>query len=173
MRLPSIALSALVGAVLSAGCDRYPCDFQSRSVQYEAQMGNGPVARGFLELIETHGAEEVPSVLWFVRVAPLPAPATRVLLREGAPDSQGRVLYEFPLTNAVADTGIITQVFVRTPYAGQIPFAELWELLLRQPVSFEVTFAGDASPVRIGPLARTGFSDWEDGCSRIIPGIPY
>ena len=172
MRLRTIALSALVGAVLSAGCDTQPCDFQSRDVQYEAQMGNGPLARGFLELNETHGAGELPSVLWHVRVTPLPAPATRVFLREGAPDSSGRVLYEFPLTNAVADTGIITQVFVRTPYAGQVPFVELWEILQRQPVSFEVTFAGDASPVRIGPLGRTAFSDWEDGCSRAIPGLP-
>jgi hypothetical protein len=82
------------------------------------------------------------------------------------------VLYEFPLTNAVADTGVITQVFVRTPYAGQVPFAELWELLLRQPVSFEITFAGEAPAVRVGPLGRTGFSDWEEACSRRIPGIP-
>ena len=171
MRLRSIALPAIVSAVLSAGCDSYPCDFQSRDVQYEAQTGNGPVARGFLELFETNGAGEVPSVLWHVRVTPLPAPATRVLLREGAHDSLGRVLYEFPLTNAVADTGVIAQAFVRTPYAGQVPFAELWELLQRQPVSFEVTFAGDASPVRIGPLGRTAFSDWEDACSRPIPGL--
>ena len=172
MRLRSIALSALVGAVLSAGCDSYTCDFQIRAVQYEADMGNGPVARGFLQLIETRGADEVPSVLWYVRVAPLPAPATRVLLREGTTGSSGRVLYEFPLTNAVAEAGVITQVSVRTPYAGQVPFAELWELLQRQPASFEVTFAGDPSPVRIGPLGRTGFNDWEEGCSRRIPGIP-
>jgi hypothetical protein len=172
MRLRPIALSALVGAVLSAGCDRYPCDFQSREVQYEAQMGNGSIARGFIELIETNVAGEVPSVLWHVRVSPLPAPATRVVLREGAPDSSGRVLYEFPLTNAVADTGIVTQVSVRTPYAGQVPFAEFWDLLQRQPASFEVTFAGDASPVRVGPLGRIGFSDWQDACARRIPGIP-
>jgi hypothetical protein len=171
MRLRLIALSALLGAVLSAGCDSQLCDFQSRDVQYEAQMGNGLLARGSLELFETFGAGEVPSVLWHVRVTPLPAPATRVLLREGAPDALGRVLYEFPLTNAVADTGIITQVFVRTPYAGQLPFAALWELLQRQPVSFEVTFAGDAPPVRVGPLGRTAFSDWKQACSRPIPGL--
>ena len=172
MRLRSIALSALVGSILSAGCDTQPCDFDSREVQYEAEMGNGPVARGFLELIETRGAGEAPSMLWHVRVAPLPAPATRVLLREGAPDSLGRVLYEFPLTNAVAEAGIITQVSVRTPYAGPVPFAEFWNVLQLQPVSFEVTFAGDASPVRVGPLGRIEFDDWEQGCSRIAPGIP-
>jgi hypothetical protein len=166
MWLRSIAAVATVPALLAAGCDPYRCEVQSRSLQYEADIAGGPIAgRGSLELAETRGAENAAFVLWHVRASPLPAPVARVLLREGTPQAPGRVLYEFPLTNAVADSGVITQVFVRTPYAGQVPFAELWELIQRQPVSFEVVFAGAAPPLLIGPLGRTGSSDWHDVCT--------
>jgi hypothetical protein len=166
MSLRSIASAAVVSAVLSAGCDPYRCEVQSRSLQYEAELGSGPVAgRGVLELAETRGAENAAFVLWHVRASPLAAPAVRVSLREGTPEAPGRVLYDFPLINAVADSGVVTQVFVRAPYAGQVSFAELWELVQRKPVSFEVVFAADALPVRIGPLGRTGSSDWHDVCS--------
>lgn len=166
MQLRPIAAATLVAAVLAAGCDPYRCLVQSRAQQYEAQTASGPVAgRGFLELAESRGAENGAFVMWHVRASPLPAPATRVFLREGTPEAAGRVLYEFPLTNAVADSGVITQVFTRTPYAGTVPFAELWDLVQRQPVSFEVVFASDLPALRMGPVNRTGSSDWQDVCS--------
>lgn len=67
--------------------------------------------------------------------------------------------------NSVPESGVITQVFVRTAYAGEVPFAEIWELVERQPVSFEVVFDGDVRPLVVGPLIRTGSSDWQEACS--------
>ena len=165
MPLRSTAI-ALLPAFLWAGCNPYRCLVQSRSQVFEGQPASGTVAgRGSLQLTETRGDENGAWVVWHVRASPLPAQATRVFLREGTPDAPGRVLYEFPLTNAVAESGVITQVFVRIPYAGQVPFEELWELVQRQPVSFEVVFGGGAPPLRIGPLNRTGSSDWHDVCT--------
>ena len=160
------AAAAVVTAVVLGGCDPYRCETQARSLQYEATVASGPVtSRVAVELAEMRGRETGAFVLWHVRVSPLAAPATRVLLREGRPAAPGRVLYDFPLLNAVPPSGVVTQVFVRTPYAGQVPFAELWDVIQRQPVFFEVVLAGDAPPVALGPLERTGSSDWRDVCS--------
>ncbi|HET8646126.1 MAG TPA: hypothetical protein VFO85_11590 [Vicinamibacteria bacterium] len=156
---------ASLAAALS-GCDPYRCLVQSRAQQFEAPIGSGPITgRAAFSLSQTRGAENDDFVMWHVRASPLPAPATRVTLREGTPDAPGRVLYEFPLVNAVADSGVITQVFTRTAYAGQVPFAELWDLVQRQPVSMEVVFTGDVPPLRVGPLSRTSSGDWQDVCT--------
>jgi hypothetical protein len=166
MRLRSAAPASLVAVALLAGCDPYQCLVQSRAQQYELQTASGPAAgRVALELSQTRGDENDDFVLWHVRLDGATAPATRVLLREGLPQTPGRVLYEFPLTNAVPASGVVTQVFTRTRYAGQVPFAELWDLIQSQPVSFEVQFSGDSPPVRVGPLGRTGGSDWQDVCT--------
>lgn len=59
----------------------------------------------------------------------------------------------------------MTQVFVRTAYAGEVPFAELWDLVQRDAVSFHAELDGDGRPQRVGPLVRTGSSDWQEACS--------
>jgi hypothetical protein len=152
-------LSAALALLAGTGCDfGERCTVESRTLEYEA-------GRGYLELVETRGAENATFILWHVRVDASVGTATRAVLREGTPDAPGRVLYDFPLVNPVPASGVVTQVFVRTAYAGEIPFAELWELLGRQPVSFEVGFDGDVPPVRDGPLERSGFSDWQETCS--------
>jgi hypothetical protein len=69
------------------------------------------------------------------------------------------------VVNSVPESGVITQVFVRTAYAGEVPFAELWDLVQREAVSFEVVFEGDVRTLRVGPLLRTGFSDWQEVCT--------
>lgn len=165
-RFASVSAVAVAAAALAAGCDPYRCLVQSRAQQYEATIGSGPVAgRASFELAETRGAESGQFVMWHVRASPLPAAATRVLLRAGSPEAPGRLLYEFPLVNAVPDSGVITQVFSRTPYAGGVPFAELWDLVQREPVLFEVVLAGGTAPLRIGPLDRTLSTDWQDVCT--------
>ena len=163
LRFTTVLVTA---AAFSAACNPYRCLVQSRAQQFEAQFARGMASgRGSLLLSETRGAESGGFVIWHVRVAPLPAAAARVVLREGTREAPGRVLYEFPLVNVVPDSGVVTQVFTRTAYAGRVPFAELWELLQRQPVVFEVAFAGGAPPLRIGPLDRTSAGDWQDVCT--------
>ena len=160
------AVMTFVAAVLFAGCNPYRCLVQSRFQRYDAQIGGGPIAgRGVFELTETRGAENATLVLWHVRASPLPAAATRVFLREGTADTPGRLLYEFPLMNAVPESGVITQAFAGVPHAGPVPFAELWELVQRQPVSFEIVFGSGPPPLRIGPLNRAGSGDWQDVCT--------
>lgn len=113
-------------------------------------------------------------MIWHVRAAPLPAAVERVLLREGTPEAPGRVLYEFPLANVVPELGVITQASTPTPYAGLVPFTELWDLVQRQPVVFEVVFGGGAPPLhgsltkaqRGWTVTRTGsVSDWSPGAA--------
>jgi hypothetical protein len=165
MRLRSIAILVTIAA-FSAACNPYRCLVQSRAQQFEAQFVSGVVSgRGFLLLSETRGAESGAFVTWHVRMAPVSAAVARVLLREGTREAPGRVLYEFPLVNVVPDSGVITQVFTPTPYAGRVPFAELWDLIQRQAVLFEVVFAGGAPPLHIGPLDRTSAGDWQDVCT--------
>jgi hypothetical protein len=151
-------MCAALAVIAGAGCDLERCTVESRSLQYEA-------SGGFLELTETRGAENARWILWHVRVAPVPGTPRAAVLREGPPEAPGRRLYEFPLVNSVPESGVVTQVFVRTPYAGEVPFDELWELVQNEPVSFEVLFDGDVPPRRIGPLLRTGSSDWQETCS--------
>jgi hypothetical protein len=159
----------MVLAVGVAGCDHgigVRCAIESRALEYAAETRTGTlVGNGFLTLSETRGAENRTFVTWHLRAAPSAARARAVLLRQGPPGAPGRLLIQFPLLNAVSESGVITQVFVQTPYAGEIPFAELWELIQREPVSFEVVFDGDAAPLRVGPLLRTNSSDWQEICS--------
>ena len=165
MRLRFTAV-LVTAAAFSTACDPYRCLVESRAQQFEAQLASGGVSgRGSLVLSETRGAETGAFVIWHVRATPLPADVARVLLREGTREAPGRVLYEFPLVNAVAESGVITQAFTRTPYAGPLPFAELWDLVGRQPVVFEIAFAGGAPPLHIGPLGRTSAGDWQDVCT--------
>jgi hypothetical protein len=161
------ALAVALAVVGGVGCDLGErCLVESRSLHYEAETSReGRVGRASLELTETRGAETASWVVWHVRVTPFVTGARRVVLREGPPDAPGRVLYDFVVVNAVPASGVVTQVFTRTPYAGEVPSAELWELVQRQPVSFEILFDGDARPFRVGPLLRTGSSDWQDACS--------
>ncbi len=157
---------AALGLAPSLGCEGERCLVQSRAIQHEAQSsGDGRVGRGFLELAETRAAENAAWVLWHVRVTPFAGTATTVVLRQGTPQAPGAVLYRFPVVNSAPDSGVLTQVFVRTAYAGEVPFDQLWDLVQSQPVSFEVVFDGGVAPLRIGPLLRTGFSDWQDACS--------
>ena len=163
-RIVAAALALIAAAACDFGVGR--CTVESRSVEYAAETRTGSlVVNGFLELAETRGAENGAWVLWHVRMAPFAGRARTVSLRQGPPEAPGRLLYEFAVVNSVPASGVITQVFVRTPYAGEVPFAELWELIQRQPVSFEVVFDGDSRPLVVGPLSRTGFSDWQDACS--------
>lgn len=156
-------------AVVVSGCDiggGGRCTVESRAVQYEAETRRGAlIGTAFLELSETRGAEDRDWVIWHLRAAPLAGRVTRVSLRQGTPGSPGRVLYEFPVVNPVPESGVITQVFVRTPYAGAVPFAELWELVQREPVTFEAVFDSNAEPLRVGPLVLTDSTDWQDACS--------
>jgi hypothetical protein len=163
--LGRIAAAAL--AVTAApGCDVDRCGVESRALEYAAETrSDSRVGNGFLELSETRGAENASSVIWHVRVAPFAGTVRSVSLRQGPPEAPGRLLYEFPLVNSVPASGVITQVFVRTAYAGRVPFAELWELVQRQPVSFEVLFEGNVRPLAVGPLIRTQSSDWQEACS--------
>src|SRR5687767_5565632 len=148
-QLGSIAVRTVAAALgmLASGCDLgngIGCAVQSRALQYEAETRRGAlIGIGFLELSETRGGEERDFTVWHLRAVPLPGRAARVSLRQGTPDSPGRVLYEFPLLNAVPESGVITQVFVQTPYAGAVPFAELWELVQREPVIMEAVFEAD------------------------------
>ena len=163
LRLTAILVTV---AGFPAACNPYRCLVQSRAQQLEAQFVSGVVSgRGSLLLSERRGAESGAFVIWHVRAAPIPAAVARVLLREGMREAPGRVLYEFPLANVVADSGVITQVFTPTPYAGLVPFNELWDLIQRQPVVFEIVFAGGALPLHIGPLDRTSAGDWQDVCT--------
>jgi hypothetical protein len=167
MRLRSIRPLALLAVTASLpGCDPYRCLVQTRGQQYETETTiAGAAVRGSFLLTERRGAESGQFVIWHVRATPMPGQATRVLLREGTPQAPGRVLYEFPLTNAVPATGVITASLVPVPYAGQVPFAEIWDLLQRQPVSFEVVFTGAVAPLAIGPLGQTSVGDWQDACT--------
>ena len=155
--------------MIASGCDiggGGRCTVQSRTVDYAAETRRGAlVGTAFFQLSETRGAEDREWVMWHVRVAPPSNRAVHVSLREGTPESPGPILYEFPIANTVPDSGVLTQVFVRTPYAGAVPFSALWERAEREPVSFLVLIAGDAQALRIGPLVRAGFSDWQDACS--------
>jgi hypothetical protein len=167
--LPGYVTAALA-IILAAGCglarDLERCEVESRSLQYAAETrSDSLVGTGFLELSETRGSERGAWMLWHLRVAPFGGRARVVSLRQGPPEAPGRVLYEFPLLNSVSESGVLTQVFVRTAYAGEVPFAELWDLIQHQPVSFEVVFDGDVQPLRVGPLVRTDFSDWQEVCS--------
>jgi hypothetical protein len=160
---------AVVLAVGVAGCDQgigIRCAVESRSLEYSAETRNGAlVGNGFLTLSETRGAENRTFMTWHLRAAPSTARARSVALRQGPPGALGRLLIQFPLVNAVSDSGVITQVFVQTPFAGEVPFAELWELIQREPVSFDAVFEGDVAPLRVGPLLRTNSSDWQEICS--------
>ena len=166
--MPRSILAGIVAAglaVLGVGCDLERCETESRALEYGAETRSGSlVGNGFLQLSETRGSENVASVLWHLRVAPAAGRARTVSLRQGPPQAPGRVLYEFPLVNSVTESGVITQVFTRAAYAGKVPFAELWELVQREPVSFEIVFEGDGRLV-VGPLLRTGSSDWQETCS--------
>ena len=160
------AVAAALAVIAAAGCDPGRCGVESRSREYAAETRRDSlVGNGFLELSETRGAENDAWVLWHLRVAPFAGRARTVRLRQGPPEAPGRLLYEFALVNSVPESGVITQVFVRTAYAGEVPFAELRELVERQPVSFEVVFDGDVRPLVVGPLIRTGSSDWQEACS--------
>jgi hypothetical protein len=155
-------------AVATAGCDRglVRCEVESRSLDFGAETRTDSLTgNGFLELTETRGAENAAFVVWHLRAAPFGGTAAAVSLRQGPPEAPGRLLYRFPLVNSVPQSGVLTQVFVRTPYAGEIPFAELWELVQREPVSFHAVLEADARPLRVGPLLRTAFSDWQEACS--------
>ena len=156
-------------AFLAAGCDRaglVRCEVESRALEYRAETGSDSrTGNGFLELSETRGAENRAFVIWHLRATPFVGRATSVSLRQGPPEAPGRVLYRFPLVNPVPESGVLTQVFVRTPYAGEVPFAELWELVQREAVSFHAELDGEVRPLRVGPLVRTGFSDWQEACS--------
>jgi hypothetical protein len=161
------ALAAAALAVAAAGCGvGGRCLVESRASEYRAETSSGSrVGNGALQLSETRGAENGAFVLWQLRVAPFAGRATSVSLRQGTPEAPGRLLYRFPLVNSVPESGVLTQVFVRTAYSGDVPFAEMWELIQREPVSFEATFDGDVRPLRVGPLLRTESSDWQDVCS--------
>lgn len=162
------AAAAALAVAAPAGCGigEGRCLVQGRSLQYEGETrSDSLVGRGVLELSETRGAENSDWVQWHVRVEPLAGRVTAVALRQGPPQAPGRLLYRFPLVNSVPESGVITQVFVRTAYAGEVPFAELWDLVQREAVSFEVVFEGDVRTLRVGPLLRTGFSDWQDVCT--------
>jgi hypothetical protein len=160
------AVAAALAVIGFAGCDIDRCGVESRSLEYAAETRSGSlVGNGFLELSETRGAENRGWVIWHLRVAPFVGRARTASLRQGPPEAPGRVLYEFALVNSVPESGVITQVFVRTAYVGQVPFTELWELVQRQPVSFEVLFDGDVRPLVVGPLRLTGSSDWQEACS--------
>jgi hypothetical protein len=159
-------LAAAFALMAATACDLERCEVESRVLEYAAETrSDSRVANGFLELSQTRGAENAAWVSWHVRVAPLAGRARTVSLRQGLPDAPGRLLYQFPLVNAVTESGVLTQVFVRTSYAGEMPFADLWELVQREPVVFEVLFDGDVRPLFIGPLLRTDSSDWQDTCS--------
>ena len=159
----AVAIAFLVAA---AGCDLGStlggCGVETRSLEYGAQTAT---RAGFLELSETRGDENGAFVIWHVRATPFPGSARTVSLREGPPDAPGRLLYRFPVANAVPESGVLTQVFTRTPYAGEVPFAELWDRIQREPVSFHAELESDATVVRIGPLLRTGSSDWQEACT--------
>jgi hypothetical protein len=176
VRTPQWRKCTLAGAVAAAfeltaaGCDvgrdLGRCAVESRSLQYGAETrSDSRVGNGFLQLSETRGAENGAFSLWHLRVAPFVGRARIVSLRQGPPEAPGRLLYQFALVNSVPESGVITQVFVRTPYAGEVPFAELWELVQREPVSFEAVFDGDVRPLRVGPLLPAGSSDWQEVCS--------
>ena len=166
MWLRSLAPACLVASVLSAGCDPYRCLVQSRAQQFELETASGPAAgRVSLQLSQTRGRESGDFVMWHVRLTGATAQAARVVLREGPPQAPGRVLYDFPLANALPASGVITQVFTRTAYAGEVPFSQLWALVESQPVSFEVQFSGDSPSLLIGPLVRTSAGDWQDVCT--------
>jgi hypothetical protein len=157
--------AALTVAAASCNLGVGGCTVESRAVEYGAETTSGSLrGTGFLELSETRGAENDAFVLWHFRATPFVGRATTFSLRQGPPEAPGRLLYQFPLVNAVPDSGVVSQVFVRTPFAGEVPFAELWELLQREPVSFHAVLDGDV-PLRVGPLLRTGFSDWQEVCS--------
>jgi hypothetical protein len=166
--LAGAAAAALTAA--GAGCELGPdlggCAVESRSLEYGAEtVTNSLRGNGFLELSETRGAENGAFVVWHLRAAPFAGRARMVSLRQGPPEAPGRLLYRFPLLNSVPAAGVLTQVFVWTPYAGEVPYAELWELVQREPVSFHAELDGDVPPLRVGPLLRTGSSDWQEACS--------
>ena len=166
-RLLAGAAAAALTAT-AAGCDLGPgrCTVESRALEFGAETVSGALrGNGFLELSETRGAENRTFVTWHLRAAPFAGRARAVSLRQGPPDAPGRLLYRFPLVNAVPESGVLTQVFTRTAYAGEVPFAELWELIQREPVSFHAELDGDARPLRVGPLLVTMASDWQEVCS--------
>jgi hypothetical protein len=165
MWLRSFAPAALVSAILAAGCDPYRCLVQTRAQQFELDTASGPAAgRVSLLLSQSRGRDTGDFVMWHVRLSGPTAPATRVVLREGPPQAPGRVLYDFPLVNPVPNTGVVTQMLSPAPYAGQVPFAELWDLVQSQQISFEVQLSG-GTELRIGPLPRTSAGDWQDACT--------
>jgi hypothetical protein len=158
---------ATILVVAGAGCDFVNrCTVESRAAEYrtEATSGSG-VGLAALELSQTRGAEHRDWLLWHVRVTPWMGTPVAVLVREGRPEAPGRTLFELPVLNTVPDSGVVTQVFVRTAYAGSVPFAELWDIIQSRPVTVEILFGASRQPVRLGPLLPAGSSDWQETCS--------
>jgi hypothetical protein len=158
----------LAGTLMTAGCGLGDgeCLVESRALELSGQTADGPViVNGFLELSETRGSENGAFVIWHFRVVPSSGNVTAVLLRRGTPGAPGRELYRFPLVNGVPASGVITQVFARTPYDGVMPFPDFWDLVQREPVSFFAEVDGGARLLSVGPLVRTGSSDWQEACS--------
>jgi hypothetical protein len=161
--LAARTVCATVMLVAAAGCDvANRCTVEGRSREYRAETRVGLAA---LELSQTRGAEDRDWLLWHVRVTPWIGTPAAVVLREGAPAAPGPTLAELPVLNTVPDSGVVTQVFVRTAYAGEVPFAELWDLLQARPVTVEVLYGQGQPPVRLGPLVPAGSSDWQEACS--------
>ena len=161
----TIALIAAIGAggLGFTGCGA-ACTVQSRILDLRTgqTLGGTEAALG---LRQTRGSEEGRFVMWFVRVNPLVGTVGQVRLRAATGDHAGRVLYEFPLVNAVPAAGVVTQVFEDTPYQGAVPFAELWDLLQRDQAFVEVIDAASTSVLRIGPLELRTSLDWQDVCT--------
>jgi hypothetical protein len=155
------ALAVAIGGLAVIGC--YDCTIQGRFMEFRAAGSAGSaVTEVFLDLNETRGSEDAQYVIWSVRVSPLDGPVTAVRLRVGTAEAPGAVLYDFPLVNAVPDAGVITQVFVNQPYAGEVPFDELWDLIQGDPVFVEVIYQDSPAVPRIGPLELTNARDWQD-----------
>ena len=97
--------------------------------------------------------------------------ARTVWLPAGTPEAPGRLLYEFAVVNSVPASGVITQVFVRTPTRARCPSRALGAdpataRILRGSVRRRFTAAR-----RRAAHPERGSSDWQRAC-RETSGVP-
>ncbi len=154
----------LATIALASGCTIL-CDREVRLVNLWAKgLAGSATTEAGLTLIERRGnAEAGQYVGWSLNVDPRPDDTVKaVRLRVGTPAGPGEVLYDLPLPDK--RNPVVMLLYMEGPYAGEIPFDDLWNRVRRQPTFVEAVFAGESAPIGVGPLQFTMASDWHKSC---------
>jgi hypothetical protein len=141
-------LELAIGPAGDGGADRYECRLRGGLAQCRP---TGPAGELASRLGLHAGRPAADYVVWEVRVEPLDLPVSGVRLRLGTADRWGPPLCQFPLVDAEVERGTLIRMFVN-PDSQEIPLAELWDLIQREPVLVEVELEDSVQPLAIGPL---------------------